>query len=162
MKLLILISAFALLVSCQLNQKKEIAAEKSEGSEIIDVVPKVDSLERKIQTEVYEGILPCADCEGIKTKITFYVDTTNAYEMEVVYIGRNDNKPIISTGKYTIEFGYGKDIDAALYVLNYNQPGHERYFVKLSRDPRRLIMLDRNRQIIYSKSKISYKLTRKF
>lgn len=39
-------------------------------------------------TGVYEGILPAADCEGIKTTLTFRDDTT--YTLQSKYIGEAD------------------------------------------------------------------------
>lgn len=38
---------------------------------------------------VYEGIIPCASCEGIETKIRINYDLT--YEMARVYVGKNDS-----------------------------------------------------------------------
>lgn len=36
----------------------------------------------------YRGTLPCADCEGIKTKLTLYRDDT--YRRTIEYVGRNE------------------------------------------------------------------------
>lgn len=40
-------------------------------------------------TGTYQGILPCADCEGIKTQITLNEDLT--YVLETKYLGRDEN-----------------------------------------------------------------------
>src|SRR2546428_6480864 len=151
-KRLIIVLAFTLLNGCQSNEKKEIAAEKAADSiEMKDsMLEEAVSVKRVIPTEVYEGILPCADCEGLKTKITFYIDTANTYKMEETYIDLNDNVPIVSTGRYTIERGYRKDEDAAVYVLNYDKPGKERCFVQFTWDPKHIVMLDKQRKIIKS------------
>lgn len=37
---------------------------------------------------IYRGVLPCADCEGIKTEIRLFYDLS--YVMTVVYLGRDD------------------------------------------------------------------------
>lgn len=50
----------------------------------------------------YEGVLPCADCEGIKTKITFNKDTT--YDLEVEYLGGKEEMPkIVENGVYKVD-----------------------------------------------------------
>ncbi|MEA1785159.1 copper resistance protein NlpE N-terminal domain-containing protein [Arenibacter sp. GZD96] len=46
---------------------------------------------------IYEGILPCADCEGIKTRITLNSDGTFNRTQE--YLGKNRN-PFLSNGKF--------------------------------------------------------------
>lgn len=48
---------------------------------------------------IYEGTLPCADCEGIKTKLTIKNDTT--YELKGMYLGKEDGK-IETNGIYNI------------------------------------------------------------
>ncbi len=49
-------------------------------------------------TGVYRGMLPCADCEGIKTKITLNNDLT--YVMETQYVGK-DTKVNNTSGSFT-------------------------------------------------------------
>lgn len=46
---------------------------------------------------IYEGILPCADCEGIKTTITLNSDGTFHRTQE--YLGKNGN-PFMDNGKF--------------------------------------------------------------
>jgi len=48
----------------------------------------------------YEGILPCADCPGLETIITFNPDGT--YHMEETYI-ESDVDTIITDGTWTLE-----------------------------------------------------------
>jgi copper homeostasis protein (lipoprotein) len=38
---------------------------------------------------VYTGTLPCADCEGIKTRIVLKKDGT--FERNMTYLGKEDN-----------------------------------------------------------------------
>jgi uncharacterized lipoprotein NlpE involved in copper resistance len=47
----------------------------------------------------YEGTLPCADCPGLKTLITFNSDGT--FRMEETYLER-DNNPTITNGKWVL------------------------------------------------------------
>jgi copper homeostasis protein (lipoprotein) len=35
----------------------------------------------------YSGVVPCADCDGVDTRLTMFADTT--YELAVNYIGKN-------------------------------------------------------------------------
>ncbi|ALJ05482.1 hypothetical protein APS56_10290 [Pseudalgibacter alginicilyticus] len=86
-----------LITSCNLNNKKTI--EDSLGNN-----PKAESLDLEHTSEqsldwygTYKAIIPCADCEGIKTTITLHKDAT--YEMEEVYLGKND-KVFISQGTF--------------------------------------------------------------
>jgi hypothetical protein len=48
----------------------------------------------------YEGTLPCADCPGLQTLITFNSDGT--FHMEETYLERSE-KPTITNGKWIIE-----------------------------------------------------------
>lgn len=65
------------LVSC--NQKKET----SNGVETTtEVVAETDAT---VVVGNYEGVLPCADCEGIKTTVALNAD--NTYEIISVYLG---------------------------------------------------------------------------
>jgi len=47
----------------------------------------------------YEGTLPCADCPGLKTLITFNSDGT--FHMEETYLERSD-KPTITNGTWVL------------------------------------------------------------
>jgi hypothetical protein len=48
----------------------------------------------------YEGTLPCADCPGLQTLITFNSDGT--FYMEETYL-ESDVKPIITNGKWALD-----------------------------------------------------------
>ena len=48
----------------------------------------------------YEGTLPCADCPGLQTLITFNSDGT--FYMEETFLERDD-KPTITNGKWTLD-----------------------------------------------------------
>ncbi|MOA32093.1 Lipoprotein NlpE precursor [compost metagenome] len=102
----------------------------------------------------YSGTLPCADCEGIKTELFIYLD--NTYVLKETYLGKGDGKPFESTGKINTERGYDKDNDATVYVLNYDKPGQERYFVRFTNKGNKLVMLDKERKMI--ESKLNYSL----
>lgn len=47
----------------------------------------------------YEGIIPCADCEGISVRIVLNLDET--YQANYLYLGKNDNTPETFSGKFS-------------------------------------------------------------
>ena len=49
----------------------------------------------------YKGILPCADCEGIKTELELNSDKT--YEIKETYLGKGDGKPFESKGSFQFD-----------------------------------------------------------
>ncbi len=51
-------------------------------------------------TGTYQGELPCADCDGIKTVLELKANHT--YVLTETYEGRDD-KPLVTKGKITIE-----------------------------------------------------------
>lgn len=88
------------LVSCNPTKKtdtNEVSVEQS-GSQATD-----DFHNARISLDyygIYEGIIPCADCEGIKVTVTLNKDDT--YALRSVYL--KDGKELTPTGykgKYT-------------------------------------------------------------
>ena len=55
--------------------------------------------DESILSGTYEGTLPCADCPGLQTLITFNPDGT--FYMEETYLERSD-KPIVTNGKWVL------------------------------------------------------------
>ena len=64
---------------------------------------------KKVQGKTYNGIIPCADCEGILYEVTFNKDHT--YEASSVYIGES-NRPFVDNGTWKVK----KDTLLALQV----------------------------------------------
>jgi uncharacterized lipoprotein NlpE involved in copper resistance len=54
---------------------------------------------------VYTGILPCADCEGIKVQLILNADET--YEKSYIYIGKSDT-PFVFSGTFMWDDAGGK------------------------------------------------------
>ena len=73
----------ALLFSCNDNKKKEV--ETMPESELMGD----NSMTSLDWAGTYEGVLPCADCEGIKTVITINQD--NSYVTKEIYEGKKDS-----------------------------------------------------------------------
>ena len=59
---------------------------------------------REVIAEAYMGVVPCADCEGIKTEVTLYADTT--FQLVTNYLGKNPKDTaglnITKRGRYTM------------------------------------------------------------
>ncbi|MEA5062946.1 MAG: copper resistance protein NlpE [Petrimonas sp.] len=66
---------------------------------------------------VYEGTLPCADCEGIKTQLTINSDSTFVLVSE--YLGKGDTK-FEDKGTYFIEDGE--------ILVTQNEKGNQKYY----------------------------------
>lgn len=47
----------------------------------------------------YQGVIPCADCNGIRMELTLQDNDT--YRLVETYVGKGDEKPVEKTGTYT-------------------------------------------------------------
>lgn len=150
-----------LVVACQLmscNSKKEDetiqnASEALENESTENVLGEV---------MVYEGLLPCADCEGIETVLKIYQgDGTieaHTFELTSIYKGKQPEEKVVIEGNYNLERGLEKDPDGTIYVLNYDRPEADQIFYGyLSSNPDNLFLLNTKREKI--KSKLNYFLT---
>lgn len=93
MKNLSLVLAFALAIvmaSCTNNQSKNNEQEATVAQEEIT----------QDFYGTYEGVVPCADCPGIKTVLTLKDDTT--YDLSTEYLEKGDGA-IQTSGVYTLE-----------------------------------------------------------
>lgn len=82
-------------MSCQ---QKEISKEDNNSFDSTAVV--IDHHTSKISLDYlgnYKGVVPCADCEGIETRLTL-IDETN-YELKIIYLGKSKT-PIEYKGTY--------------------------------------------------------------
>lgn len=77
--ILVLFILFIGLNSCKSTQKAQTNEVKAAGD---------NSMTSVDWTGTYQGILPCADCEGIKTQIVLQKDLS--YLLKTSYIGRGD------------------------------------------------------------------------
>lgn len=72
----------------------------------------------------YQGILPCADCEGIKTLLVLNADST--YHLTETYLGKGDNNPFNSKGQFSF--------DNSGSVITLDKNGDQRkYFIAENR-----------------------------
>ncbi|MFA7613952.1 MAG: copper resistance protein NlpE [Candidatus Caldatribacteriota bacterium] len=89
----VLLVFFVLTVGCM--SKKEVKEENDVYEIIVDGSTARNSLD---YWGTYEGITPCADCEGIET--TILLDQVGFYTRTMKYLGKGDDNVFIETGEY--------------------------------------------------------------
>lgn len=75
------------LVSCKKEEKTEVIAD---GNAQAETVMNSDSISAGDFTGIYEGTMPCADCEGIKTEL--HINSDDTYELNTEYLGKKDSQ----------------------------------------------------------------------
>ena len=98
-----------------------------------------------VLTGRYAGMLPCADCEGIRIVLELYEKTTDGsptrYTLERTYLGKPDGDRIyIQVGEWTILGGDRDNPDSTVYQLDPGKPGSTQSFLR--RGDRELVLLD--------------------
>jgi uncharacterized lipoprotein NlpE involved in copper resistance len=110
----------------------------------------------------YQGVLPCADCSGIRTVVALYARSAvepgdGTFTLEQTYLKTPDgDRTFASAGRWNILRGNEADPDATIYQLNAEAGRQPLYLLRLS--PQRLEMLDRQQRRIQSPA--NYTLTR--
>lgn len=130
-----LIPILVLLMSCR-NTPENISSKN--GSLHIDNVP--DNLVR----DVYSGVLPCDDCEGVVTSLELVHEankTSGSYSLKETYKGKPEGRNIF-TGKGTWSTLRGDAVNKDAVVIEIKQGDASRYF--LYTDDGRLHQLDKN------------------
>ncbi|MCG2612284.1 copper resistance protein NlpE [Flavobacterium sp. SM15] len=84
--------------------KKEVKTETESAATVLDStasVPDSHTSENALDWNgSYQGVVPCADCPGIETKLTLNKDKT--YELSVLYQDR-EKQPTITKGNFTFD-----------------------------------------------------------
>jgi len=101
----------------------------------------------------FTGILPCADCAGIRTDLSLYSEQPGGeptrYAMRQTYIGtRQGDRTFESGGRLTVKRGSASEPDATVYQLDSGKPEGQRNFVRAGENELRL--LDREQREIKS------------
>ncbi|KAF2327901.1 copper resistance protein NlpE [Flavobacterium ginsenosidimutans] len=148
-KIIILAFTLALIVSC--NSKNG----KDENNVVLtDTIASNEKNEPADSISVYEGTLPCADCEGIETILKINI-VDNKFELSSTYKGKQPEKNFKGRGNINTERGLEKDPDGTIYILNWDKPEKDQvYYGYYSKNPEKLYLLDRNKKMI--KSKLNY------
>lgn len=85
----------------------------------------------------FEGVLPCADCPGIRTTLVLTRKAAGwaegTYRLTEAYIDRGVS-PIVTTGDWTTLRGDAVDDDASVYELNPDQADRARHFLRVGDD----------------------------
>ncbi|MCH8568899.1 MAG: copper resistance protein NlpE [Balneolales bacterium] len=131
------ISILLFMVSCGTERSDETTAE----SEAPDYHAYVDS-DHNARTSLdyrgtYQGITPCADCEGIDTELV--IGENETFRLSARYLGKDDVENV-----YTTEGSYVWDESGNVIILLglENRPAHyfisENYVVQLDMEGRRI------------------------
>ena len=111
------------------------AANISKENELVDeVVTQVVDISTAVATERYQARVDRVDVVFEHFDYTRYRLTTNE---------------LVRMGELNTERGFEDDIDATVYVLNWQQPeGEQMRYVRLTAEPGRLYLLDSEQKII--------------
>ncbi len=106
---------------------------------------------------VFEGTLPCADCAGIRTELTLFLQP-DTFTLRETYLGAADGeKTITSEGTWQAALGAADDPDATVIRIEPGDPDSSRSFREVGGD--RLELLGRDGRKI--DSALDYTLTRR-
>jgi copper homeostasis protein (lipoprotein) len=101
----------------------------------------------------FTGILPCADCAGIRTDLALYAEQPSGeptrYALRETYIGtRQGDRTLETTGRLTVKRGSGNAPEATVYQLDSGKADSQRHFLRAGESEVRL--LDREQREIKS------------
>ncbi len=100
---------------------------------------------------IYEGVLPCKDCEGIKTTLQIAKDY-QTFKLSEAPISKEkmpnaDLSIHFTEGKLNTERGYERDPDATVYILNWEKSeDQQRLFVRQTGKDNELFEIGQNRK----------------
>ena len=100
MKSIIILLALVCLVSCK-DENKKLELETTEISKKSEVTPSNDVFSARDSLDwagIYEGFLPCEDCEGIETSIE--IEKNRDYTLSQEFKGRAGDNSLQETGKF--------------------------------------------------------------
>ncbi len=118
----------------------EASVPTGEGSAVIDHSP----------LGVFEGTLPCADCDGIRTELTLFLQPDTYLLRETYLGGSNAGKTVTSEGSWQAALGLEGEPDATVIQLDPGKPESMRSFREAGGD--RLELLDPSGRRVASKS----------
>ena len=99
MKIILMLVCSFLIYSCKKEVKQLEIKEDTIVEVAVDTMANSDNSQNSLDWEgTYKGIIPCADCEGIKTEITIKYDLT--YVIKTIYLGKADGKTFEKTGRF--------------------------------------------------------------
>ncbi|NWF50309.1 MAG: copper resistance protein NlpE N-terminal domain-containing protein [Ignavibacteriaceae bacterium] len=145
------IVCFLIFAGCD-NDEKQVPAEDYNSTELRE--------ENKF-TNTYEGILPCADCKGIKIELVLMGDYSTAdftYKMHETYLSTAEgDKTYKSEGRFIILRGDKVNSEAIVYQLDPDKEESLKNFLVVNENEIKL--LDKEMNVIISR--LNYSLFRK-
>ena len=140
------LTSVALLTGCQSQQPVE--------EEPVVINPTA-------QKVVYSGMLPCADCSGIRTTLTLYrdqFDTPTRFQLREEYLqGSKVGLTAVERGDWRQDSRIQSERQMDLYTINPETPDAKRQYL---RDAVNAVeQLDENGEVI--ESNLNYRLLRK-
>ncbi|EKF75801.1 hypothetical protein A11A3_02992 [Alcanivorax hongdengensis A-11-3] len=113
------------------------------------------------QKVVYSGMLPCADCSGIRTTLTLYrdqYDHPTRFELREEYMsGSKVALSAIERGQWAARDKVESNTQYQIFTINPDDPGATRQYVKDAVNA--IEMLDKNGDRI--QSNMNYRLLKK-
>lgn len=139
------LTAWLVLAACEpAPQSPSALTAQSEPTAAVNDHNSANSLD---WTGTYEGVVPCADCEGIETSLTLQQDQT--YQLSTTYLGK-DQTSFQQQGKFVW------DATGSVIQLLEQKDGAAQYKVMENQ----LIQLDMTGQIISGNLAEHYKLSK--
>ncbi|ESE41270.1 copper resistance protein NlpE [Shewanella decolorationis] len=119
---LFIIALLAVMVTaCSDPQYTTPHSSITQNSEAKTTIPLGDTSQNALDWPgEYEGVIPCASCEGIKTTLTLQVD--NSFELKSIYLGK-DETIFKVVGKFDWDTNGSKITlsDGSKYLVGENQ-----------------------------------------
>ncbi len=100
MNVFILLLAVAGFTSCSNAPKNNSQSQEDSSSVQANTQKTEQQHSTEKESKVYEGTLPCADCEGIQTTITLNEDSS--YSLHQKYLGASDESNMDEKGDWTL------------------------------------------------------------
>ncbi len=138
----IVLAVFVVVAGCKQkgSSSESMLSGAAKNEEALTVAPETVS--------VYQGVIPCADCEGIRVTLKLNI-VKNTFEEALDYLGRNNS--FVTKGNFNTERGFGDDNNATVFILNWDKPEKEQsYYMYYSKDPSTLYKLNLKKELIDS------------
>jgi uncharacterized lipoprotein NlpE involved in copper resistance len=98
-RLIVIVCGAGLLYASSSCGVKNESGEEIAATDTVSSIPTADNSRNSLHWEgVYEGVIPCADCEGIQVQMVLNNDLT--YQQTYLYLGKNETEPLVNSGSF--------------------------------------------------------------